>query len=56
MGEWNSSFVEQYYKRRHQAIFMEIEWHFYGPFSTSAFNINCIVNTGEKKKSLPVKI
>lgn len=35
----------------YQAIFMEIEWHFYGPFSTSAFNINCIVNTGERKKN-----
>lgn len=44
------SFVEQYYKRRHQAIFMEIEWCSYGSFSTSAFNIKCIVNTGGGKK------
>lgn len=51
MGEWNFRFVEQYYKRNHWAIFLEVEWHFYGPFSTPAFNINGIANTGEKKKS-----
>lgn len=59
MGEWNFRFVEQYYKRNHWAIFLEVEWHFYGPFSTPAFNINGIANTGEKKKakkSPPVKI
>lgn len=49
MGEWNFRFVEQYYKRNHWAIFVEVEWHFYGPFSTPAFNINGIANTGEKK-------
>jgi len=50
MGGWKTGFVEQYYERRHQAIFMETEWHSYGSFSTSAFTIKCIVNTGGGKK------